>query len=44
MDLKISLSTEAFMMCLRKFSSIRGKPLVIYSNNGLNFVGAEREL
>ena len=44
LDLTNSLSTEAFMMCLSRFNSIRGKPLVIYSDNGLNFVGAEREL
>ena len=44
LDLTNSLSKEAFMMCLSRFSSIRGKPLVIYSDNGLNFVGVEREL
>ncbi|CAF4751008.1 unnamed protein product [Pieris macdunnoughi] len=39
-----SLSTEAFLMCLRRFISRRGKPHDIYCDNGTNFVGANNEL
>ncbi|XP_063545754.1 uncharacterized protein LOC134753747 [Cydia strobilella] len=38
------LSTEAFILCLRRFVSRRGKPEVIYCDNGRNFVGAHNEL
>ena len=31
-------------MCLRRFIARRGKPTVIYSDNGTNFVAANREL
>ncbi|XP_047519227.1 uncharacterized protein LOC125059071 [Pieris napi] len=39
-----SLSTEAFLMCLRRFISRRGKPHDIYCDNGTDFVGANNEL
>jgi hypothetical protein len=32
------------MLCFTRFKSLRGKPAVIYSDNGTNFVAAEREL
>ncbi|XP_021959265.1 uncharacterized protein LOC110855152 [Folsomia candida] len=35
-----SLSTEAFIMTLDRFIARRGRPSVIYSDNGTNFVGA----
>lgn len=39
-----SLSTEAFLAALSRFTSRRGKPSVIYSDNGSNFVGAANEI
>ncbi|XP_026730718.1 uncharacterized protein LOC113495917 [Trichoplusia ni] len=38
------LSTEAFILCLRRFVSRRGKPYALYCDNGKNFVGANNEL
>ncbi|XP_064215657.1 uncharacterized protein LOC135267304 [Tribolium castaneum] len=38
------LTTEAFLACLKRFISRRGKPKDIFSDNGLNFVGAANEL
>ena len=38
------LTTEAFLACLRRFVSRRGKPSVIWSDHGTNFVGAARLL
>ncbi|XP_045032663.1 uncharacterized protein LOC123474519 [Daphnia magna] len=39
-----SLSTPDFLLSLRKFIAMYRKPAVIHSDNGTNFVGAEREL
>ena len=39
-----SLETDSFIMALRRMMARRGKPRNIYSDNGINFVGAEREL
>ena len=44
LELVSSLSTEAFIACLRRFISRRGKPVLIWSDHGSNFVGASREL
>lgn len=38
------LSTNAFILTLRRFISRRGKPNIIYCDNGRNFVGANNEL
>ena len=44
LELFPSLSTSEFLLALRKFISLYRKPEVIHSDNGTNFVGAEREL
>ena len=38
------MSTDSFIMTMLRFFSRRGYPKQIYSDNGSNFVGAEREL
>ncbi|KAL0870961.1 hypothetical protein ABMA27_004784 [Loxostege sticticalis] len=38
------LNTQAFIACLRRFVSRRGKPKLICCDNGTNFVGANNEL
>ncbi|XP_071581395.1 uncharacterized protein [Temnothorax nylanderi] len=43
-ELASNLSSEAFLNVFRRFISRRGCPSDIFSDNGLNFVGAEREL
>ena len=44
LDLAKSLSTEDFLLVLRRFLSFYSKPESIHSDNGTNFVGAEKEL
>lgn len=44
LELVSSLSTEGFILALRRFISRRGKPLEIWCDNGTNFVGASREI
>ena len=44
LEVAFSLSTESFISAFRRFISRRGQPLVVYSDNGTNFIGAEREL
>ncbi|XP_071577026.1 uncharacterized protein [Temnothorax nylanderi] len=44
LELTTSLSTEAFLQVLRRFIARRGKPSIIYSDNGTNFVGARNLL
>ena len=39
-----SLATDSFLQALRRFIFRRGKPQQIYSDNGTNFVGAEKVL
>jgi transposase InsO family protein len=39
-----SLSTDAFIQAFRRFSAVRGSPKEVWSDNGTNFTGAEREL
>ncbi|CAH2004053.1 unnamed protein product [Acanthoscelides obtectus] len=43
-ELVTDLSTESFILSLRRFVSRRGKPRQIWSDNGRNFVGANSEL
>ena len=38
------LTSDAFIAALRRFIARRGKPRLIMSNHGTNFVGANREL
>lgn len=44
LEIAHSLETDSFIMALRRMMARRGKPRNIYSDNGTNFVGAEREL
>jgi len=39
-ELASSLSTKDFLECLRRFIARRGRPRVIYCDNGTNFTGA----
>ena len=38
------LTSEAFIACLRRFISRRGKPTLLWSDHGTNFIGAKRIL
>ncbi|XP_066585600.1 uncharacterized protein [Prorops nasuta] len=44
LELVSRFDTEAFLAALSRFISRRGKPAVMYSDNGLNFQGADAEL
>ena len=44
LELVSDLTTEAFIGALRRFISRRGKPSLLWSDHGTNFVGAAREL
>nr|XP_042912939.1 uncharacterized protein LOC122272959 [Parasteatoda tepidariorum] len=39
-----SLSTEAFLQCFHRFVCRRGKPSIVYSDNGTNFTGSAKAL
>ena len=43
-DIATEYSTDAFLMVLRRFVSIRGYPSVIYSDNGSQLKAASKEL
>lgn len=44
LEIARDLSTDTCLMCIRNFMSRRGTPVRIRSDNGTNFVGADREL
>ena len=44
LDLVADMTTEAFLASLRRFSAIYGAPTHIWSDNGSNFTGANREI
>ena len=44
LELVSDLTTEAFIATLRRFVSRRGKPTLLWSDHGTNFVGASRTL
>ncbi|XP_026672465.1 uncharacterized protein LOC113464792 [Ceratina calcarata] len=43
-ELAHSLSTDSAIMAFRRFSAVRGTPVCVYSDNGTNFRGMDREL
>ncbi|XP_068742525.1 uncharacterized protein [Montipora capricornis] len=43
-EMAVDCSTMEFLQVLRRFFAIRGQPAVMISDNGSQFVGAEREL
>lgn len=43
LEVSPSLSTDSFIHCMR-FRARRGNPLEVYSDNGTNFKGAQREI
>lgn len=44
LDLAHSLSADDFLLVFRRHIGLYGKPVVVHSDNGTAFVGAEREL
>ncbi|XP_011060729.1 PREDICTED: uncharacterized protein LOC105149775 [Acromyrmex echinatior] len=44
LELVTSVSTEEFLEAFRRFIARRGRPTVVYSDNGKNFVGARNLL
>ena len=44
LEIATSLSTDAGIMAIRRLCARRGNPAHIYSDNGTNFKGADREL
>lgn len=44
LELVGNFSSEAFLVSFRSFVPRRGKPNFLYSNNVINFVGANKEI
>ncbi|XP_051809278.1 uncharacterized protein LOC127535407 [Acanthochromis polyacanthus] len=44
LDLLTSIDSDAFLMALRRFIARRGTPAELFSDQGTNFIGGEREL
>lgn len=44
LDVLTSIDTDAFLLALRRFIARRGTPAELYSDQGTNFKGGEREL
>ena len=44
LELASDLSTDIFILALRRFIARRGKPKEILSDNGTNFIGADQDL
>lgn len=44
LELVSDMSTDAFLNCVKRFISRRGKPAKIFSDNGTNFIGANSAL
>lgn len=44
LEVVFDLLIDFFIMCFRRFMVRRGKLIVIYFDNGINFVGVDREL
>ena len=44
LEVSYGLDTSSFLMAFRRFTGRRGKPKAVYSDNGTNFIGADREL
>ena len=44
LEIVSDLTSEAFIAALRRFISRRGHPCLLWSDNGTNFVGANRQL
>ncbi|KAK3739937.1 hypothetical protein QZH41_015978, partial [Actinostola sp. cb2023] len=43
-EISHSLDTDSYLMAMRRMMARRGRPSHIWSDNGTNFVGAEKEL
>ena len=44
LELAVDSSTTEFIQVLRRFVSVRGQPSIMISDNGSQFIGAERQL
>jgi len=44
LELVASLSTDDFLQALRRFIARRGRPTIIYTDKGKNFIGARNLL